>query len=459
MALKPLISALLSAAFAAPPAPADEVRALLAELVAVDTSDPPGHELPAAKVVEAYLAKNGIAAEILEPSPGRANLVARLPGGGARRPVIVMAHLDTVPARKEEWKSDPWKLTERDGMLYGRGAADDKGMAAAAAVALARLKREGAKLSRDVILVLEADEEEGSGVGIVWLLEHRPELKQAEFALNEGGSTVLSADRKKVMFVGLQSAEKVWRNVELKASGRGGHSSMPPPRTPLERLAGAVARLGALRFPPRWLPVTRAYADGLAPVLPGQQGELLRRIAKTDGPPPAELVEALSELDPGLAATLRTTCVPTIVNAGFKANVIPATVAATVNCRLLPGEDLAAFKARVKAAVNDPEVAIEIGDLPTDLPASPAGDNALFRAVEKAAAGLWPGAPVVPLLSTGGTDSKPLRRLGIAAYGIDPFPMTQGDGETQHAPDERLPAASLGPGAEFVHRILAELCR
>lgn len=442
------------------PSEEKEMRALLAELIAADTSNPPGNETAAAKVAARWLREAGIESELIEPSPGRGNLLARLKGTGGGKPILVLAHLDTVPAVRSEWTTDPWTLTEKDGLLYARGVQDNKGMAAASVLALRRLKREGVKLSRDIILYLGADEEVGSGQGLDWMLEHRPELREAELALNEGGLTELAPDRSRVLFVALQAAERVSRNVVLKATGPGGHSSAPPVDAgPLVRVAAAVARVGALSFPARLTPATRLHVQGRAPVTTGALGEALRRIAASPDAPPPDAVEAVARLEPALGAVLRTTCVPTLFNAGTRSNVIPATAEATLNCRLLPDEDAGAVRERIVAAVNDPGIQVEMDVRPPNSPMSPVGDNVMFRAVKAAAARVWPGVPVIPRMSTGTTESSALRRAGIHAYGIDLFALTPDDARTAHAPGERVPVASLQPGAEFVYRTLEHLAK
>jgi acetylornithine deacetylase/succinyl-diaminopimelate desuccinylase-like protein len=442
------------------PSEAEELRTLLAELVAVDTSNPPGNETAAAQVAARWLREAGIEAELIEPAPGRGNLLARLKGSGGGRPILVLAHLDTVPARREEWASDPWKLTERDGFLYGRGVQDNKGMVAASVLALRRLKREGVKLSRDILLYLGADEEVGAGHGLAWILANRPELREAELAINEGGLTELSADRRRVHFVAIQAAERVSRQVQLKATGPGGHSSAPPvDPNPLVRMAAAVARVGALTFPARLTPAARLHIQGRAPITPGELGEALKRIAASPEAPPPEAVESVARLDPALAAVMRTTCVPTVFQAGSRPNVIPATAEATINCRLLPDEDAQALHARLVAAVADPSIHVQMNTSAPDSPMSPVGDNLMFRAAKAAAAKVWPGAPVIPRQSTGTTESAMLRRAGIHAYGIDLFALTPEDASTAHAPNERVPLASLQPGAEFVYLLLRELAR
>ena len=459
----PLLLALLALGnshAAAPGTRPSEMRTLLAELIAVDTSNPPGNETAAAQVAARWLREAGIEAEILEPAPGRGNLLARLKGSGRGRPLLVLAHLDTVPARKQEWTTDPWQLTERDGFLYGRGVQDNKGMAAASILALRRLKRDKVKLSRDILLYLGADEEVDSDNGLDWMLAHRPELREAELALNEGGLTELSEDRSRVRFVALQAAERVSRNVVLKATGPGGHASVPPAAPgPLVRVAAAVARVGAHHFPTRLTPAARLHIQGRAPITPGELGQALQRIAASPDAPPQEAVETVARLDPALAAVMRSTCVPTLFQAGTRPNVIPATAEATLNCRLLPDEDLESFRARLTAAVADASLQVEMDTSAPDSPMSPVGDNVMFRAARAAAARVWPGVPVIPRMSTGTTESAHLRRAGIHAYGIDLFALTPEDARTAHAPGERIPTASLEPGAEFVYQLLRELTK
>lgn len=444
----------------APPQAAEEVRTLLAELVAVDTSNPPGNEAAAARVAARWLGEAGIESQLLEPAPGRAHLLARLKGTGRARPLLVLAHLDTVPARREEWSTDPWQLTERNGFLYGRGVQDNKGMAAASILALRRLQREGKARSRDILLLLSADEEVDSGLGIEWLLKNHPELREVELAINEGGLTELSADRRQVRFVAIQAAERVYRDVVLRATGPGGHSSAPPAEpNPLVRVAAAVARVGALTFPTRLTPLTRLYLEGRLKLSSGELGQALQRVVASPEAPPPEAVEAIWRLEPAVAAVLRTTCVPTVFNSGTRPNVIPPVAEATVNCRLLPDEDLQAFRARLVEAVGDPTVQVELNMTPPNSPASPVGDNAMFRAARAAAARVWPGAPVFPRMSTGTTESTALRRAGVHAYGIDLVALTPEDASTAHAPNERIPVASLQPGAEFVYQLISELVR
>lgn len=442
------------------PSQAEELRTLLAELVAVDTTNPPGNETAAAQVAARWLREAGIDSELIEPAPGRGSLLARLKGSGKGRPILVLAHLDTVPVRREEWATDPWKLTERDGFLYGRGVQDNKGMVAASVLALRRLKREGVTLSRDIVLFLGADEEVGANHGIAWMLAHRPELRDAELALNEGGLTELAADRGRVQFVAIQAAERVSRTVRLKATGPGGHSSAPPVEpNPLVRMAAAMARVGALTFPARLTPAARLHIQGRAPITPGELGQALQRIAASLDAPPQEAVDRVAQLDPALAAVMRTTCVPTVFQSGNRPNVIPATAEAAINCRLLPDEDPKALQARLVAAVADPSIEVRMDTSPPDSPMSPVGDNLMFRAAKAAAAKVWPGAPVLPRQSTGTTESAQLRQVGIHAYGIDLFALTPEDARTAHAPNERVPLASLQPGAEFVYLLLRELAR
>src|SRR5215468_5508383 len=245
-----------------PKAAERELHDLLSELIAVDTSDPPGNEMGAAQVLRAHLEREGIACQIFEPDSGRANLVARLPGNGRKRPLLLLGHIDVVPVQKERWTSEPFRMTEKDGYYYGRGVIDDKGMVAACAMTLILLKRAGAKLDRDIILLAECDEEAGGERGISWMLEHHKDAIDAEFALNEGGRVLL--EQGQVRWVGLQNAEKRAVNIQLTAKGSSGHASMPRPDNPLVLLSRAVLAASQKPFPVQLTPETREFFPAVA---------------------------------------------------------------------------------------------------------------------------------------------------------------------------------------------------
>jgi acetylornithine deacetylase/succinyl-diaminopimelate desuccinylase-like protein len=314
-----------------------DFRALLAKLVAVDTTNPPGNEARAVAIIAARLDEEKIPYEVTEFAPGRKNLVARLSGDGSEKPLLLLAHLDVVGAEGQPWTSPPHEVTERDGFLVGRGVSDDLGMALMELETMVMLRRSGTRLRRDVILALTGDEESG-GQGVRWLLANRPQSLQAEFALNEGGGLRLGDDGK-VSFVGLQAAEKTYQDFRITARGTTGHSSVPKPDNAIYRLAGGLQRLGAYRFAARMLPVTRAYLRARAAVEPPALAAALRTAADSKDAIPAAALATI-EQNPMLGPALRTTCVATIVAGGTRVNALPAEAHADVNCRILPDETI-----------------------------------------------------------------------------------------------------------------------
>ena len=431
----------------------EDFRALLARLVEVDTTNPPGNEARAVAILSARLSAEGVPFRISEFAPGRQNLVARLAGDGSERPLLLLAHLDVVGADGQPWTSPPHQVTERGGFLAARGVSDDLGMALMELETVLLLRRSGVTLHRDVILALTGDEESG-GAGVRWLLEHEPQSLQAEFALNEGGGLRLD-EHGQLSFVGLQAAEKTYQDFELVAKGSTGHSSVPLADNAIYRLSRALDHLGRYRFPVRVLDVTRAYFRARADVEEEPLRAALRAAAAAKGAvPPAAL--ATLEANPMLAASLRTTCVATTVNGGTRANALPSEARANVNCRILPDESIEAVQRELTRVVADPAVTIEpINTFGSGPPSSLAGP--LPAAVRKTAAAMWPGKPIVPLLSLGATDSRFVRAQGIAAYGLNPIALSEGDARRAHGIDERIPIASLRPGLEFFYRLVNEL--
>jgi len=432
-----------------------EYRGLLSELIAIDSSNPPGNELAVCRAIQARLEREGIQCEVVEPSPGRGNLVARLPGSGKKRPMLMLGHVDVVPVQKERWTADPFQLTEREGFLYGRGVIDDKGMVAAEAMTLLLLKRAGTKLDRDVIYLAECDEEAGGEWGISWILEHRRELIDAEFAVNEGGRVMLEQGR--VRWVGLQNSEKRPVDVKLTAQGHSGHASMPRPDNPLVTLSRALARVADRPFGVELTPETREFFPSIATLEPNaEMASAMRGIVD-----PARAEEAGQTLGRDLmfGAMIRHTMSPTLMAAGVKSNVIPSTAEATLNVRMLPGANVEAIVDSIRSRIADERVAVTFR--PPRRPESPVSpfSGPLVEAVRKSAAKHFPGAPVVPLLSTGATDSAELRQNGIPSYGLLIFPLESDDVARMHADDERMPVSSLGIGLRFLHDTVVEAAR
>jgi acetylornithine deacetylase/succinyl-diaminopimelate desuccinylase-like protein len=431
-----------------------EVRELLGALVAADTSNPPGNEARAVALGAERLRGAGIAYEVTEFAPGRQNLVARLRGDGREPPLLLLAHIDVVGTSGQTWTADPHVMTERDGFLIGRGVGDDLGMAAVVLEEILLLQRRSTALRRDVILAWTGDEESG-GAGIRWLLANRPDTIRAELALNEGGGLVLDDGRDAVTYVSLQTAEKTYQDFDVTAHGPTGHSSVPLAENAIYALAGGLARLGAHRFPPRVIPVTRAYFAGRAAVEAPEYARAMRTVAAAKGTPPRAAVAVLDR-DPMLAATLRTTCVVTTVSGGTKRNALPGDATANVNCRILPDESVADVQRTLVAVLADPRLEVRATDEFSHAEPSPLegpGPAALRRVLDAT----WPGVPVVPFMSRVATDSRFLRAAGIPAYGLNPIAMTEADGRRAHGVDERIPLASLRRGVEFLDRIVLEL--
>jgi acetylornithine deacetylase/succinyl-diaminopimelate desuccinylase-like protein len=434
-------------------ASARSARTLLGELVAADTSNPPGNESRAVAIGAARLRQAGIPYRVTEFAPGRENLVARIEGKGGAGALLLLAHSDVVGAQGQSWSTDPHRMVEVDGYLLGRGVADDLGMASVALEVFVQLKRADVPLSRDVILAWTGDEESG-GAGIRWLLEHEPDQVEAAIVLNEGGGVRLGEDGRPSL-IALQTAEKIYQDFTLVARGTTGHSSVPLPDNAIFQLARALGRLGAHEFPPRLLPVTRANLAARAPLESGERQRAMRAVAESRGPLPVEAVRVL-DADPALAASLRTTCVATQISGGTRANALPAEARATVNCRILPDETPEQLQARLVEILDDPGVEVrpteEFGHgVPSPLEGP--GPQAIRDIVHE----MWPGIPVIPFMSRGATDSRYLRARGMAAYGINPIAIAEADARRAHGIDERIPAASLRPAVEFLHRLVLEI--
>lgn len=428
------------------------VRKLLGELVAVDTTNPPGNEARAVAVGAKRLEAAGIPYEVTEFAEGRSNLVARLSGDGSAEPVLLLAHIDVVGAEGQDWSVPAHQITEKGGYLYGRGVNDDLGMAAIELEVLLLLKKAKVELARDVIVAWTGDEESG-GAGIQWLLENEPDSIDAAVVLNEGGGIVLDDDEP--ARIQLQTAEKTYQDFTLTAYGPTGHSSVPLNDNAIYRMSRALARIGRHRFPARLLPVTRANLAARAAGEDGDLAEAMQALAAAKGALPSGAL-AVADRDPSLAANLRTTCVATMIDGGTRANALPSEVQATVNCRILPDETVAQVETELIRVIGDPEIEIEAdGEFgyaapsPLDGP----GPAAIAAATEQ----MWPGLPIVPFMSRGATDSRFLRAKGVPAYGIDPIALTEDDARRAHGTDERIPAAGLRQAVEFLYRVVVEL--
>jgi len=448
-----------SAAHAAAPdydAAAAEVRQLIAELVAADTTNPPGNEARAAAIGAARLKALGISHQVDEFAPGRANLIARLKGDGAEKPILLLSHTDVVGASGQPWTSDPHKLIEKDGFLVGRGSGDDLAMSALGLEVLKLLKQSGTPLRRDVILAWTGDEESG-GEGIRWQLKNKFDSVDAAVAINEGGGLVLGENGRPKVFQ-LQIAEKSNEDFTITATGPTGHSSVPLPGNAIARLARAVDRLQQRSFPARLVPATRAFFDGRAKAETGRAaGAMHAVVAAYDAGKelPADAVAVIEE-DIPTGMNLRTTCVVTLISGGTRVNALPASAKANVNCRMLPDESADDVRKQLVAWMDDPGLEVKAAGIVGFARASPP-DSEVSVALRKVLGELHPGVPVVPFMSRGFTDSRSLRARNIESYGASPLGLTELESRRAHGVDERIPVGSLRPAIELYHRLVLEL--
>jgi acetylornithine deacetylase/succinyl-diaminopimelate desuccinylase-like protein len=438
----------------------EETISLLQALIRFDTTNPPGNELPLALHLEAALRQEGIETTLLKPVENRAVLIGRIRGNGKKRPVILLAHMDVVGVEREGWSVDPFGGEIRDGYLYGRGAIDDKGMLAANLMTMLLLKRrlsESAEtLSRDVIFLATSDEESGGEWGMGWLVKHHPEVLDAEFALNEGGRTRIIEGGQR--YLAVQSAEKVSHVVAVTASGSAGHAAIPLPGNAIFRLGRALESLSRYAEPVMLTEITRRFFGQLAEIWPNDAEKAAMTDLVSGDPKRAEAGAVVLSRTPVFNAVLRNGISPTALEGGKQFNVIPATARAILNVRTLPGHSIDKVVNRLRAIVLEPGVTIEITHRGEEAPASDPGSE-MFAAIADAAHELDAKMAVVPYLSTGVTDSARLRRLGVRAYGVLPFPMVQSDEERMHGHDERVPLESLHFGTRLIYGAISRIAR
>jgi acetylornithine deacetylase/succinyl-diaminopimelate desuccinylase-like protein len=430
----------------------------LQALIRIDSSNPPGNELAVARYLDDVLRAEGIETWLDEPAPGRGSLIARIAGDGSERPILLMAHMDVVGVEAQKWSVPPFGGEVRDGYVYGRGAIDDKGMLACLLHAMVLVRRAvaagGPVPSRDVVLLATADEEAGGIFGIDWVMANRRSLVEAEFALNEGGR-VRVVDGVP-LYAAVQCAEKVPHNVIVRATGSGGHASVPHPGNAIARLAAALARIGTHVEPLQLSEVTRGFVQALSTVWPdASQRSAMADLASGD-PAREQRGEASLRAVPAMDAILRNGISPTLVSGGTRANVIPTEAEATLNIRTLPGERIDDLVDRLRALVDDDAVTFRVKSSGDDAPPSPV-HSPMYRAIADSVRELAPQVLTVPYLSTGATDSAVLRLAGIPCYGLLPFPLTQDDEDRMHGHDERVSLESLDFGARLVHRIVERM--
>jgi acetylornithine deacetylase/succinyl-diaminopimelate desuccinylase-like protein len=422
----------------------EEATDLLSRYIAIDTSNPPGNEEAAALFLADILRREGLAAHLYRAAPARANLSARLPGDGSKRPLILLNHTDVVPAEPPFWQEPPFAGTVRDGVIWGRGALDMKGMAVMELMTFLLFKRHGIPLKRDVVFLALADEEAGGDVGIDWMDRHHPEVMDAEYVLNEGGYgfAELLGVRRPIFNCSIGEKGPLW--LKLRAQGFPGHASVPHDDNSLERLVRALYRVQGWKHPITVLPETELYFRGL------YEGGFLPEM-------PAERALAqMAESNAVFRSLLTNTISVTTCAAGYKHNVIPAVSEATLDCRLLPGQSAQAFVEELRSIIDDPKVEIE-EVYRSETVSSPA-QTELFSIAGKVIQETVAKALVLPSISTGFTDSRVFRRRGVVAYGLIPVMLEPPEAASIHGHNERISVGNLRLGTQIVFEIARRLC-
>jgi acetylornithine deacetylase/succinyl-diaminopimelate desuccinylase-like protein len=441
-----------------------ELRAIYQELVEMNTTASVGSCTRAAQAMAGRLSKGGYAdadLQLIVPpgAPSKGNLVARLKGTGAKKPLLLLAHLDVVEAKREDWSRDPFKLVEEDGYFYARGAFDNKAQGAIFVANMLRYKRDKLKPKRDLILALTCDEETVPSEfdGVDYLLKHHRPLIDAELALAEGGFIALDGGGKPVSH-GVQSGEKIFQNFGLEVTNKGGHSSVPVRDNAIVQLADGLSRLGKFDFPFRLTPTTRSYFERTAEVIGGVQAADMKAILNE--PPDMAAMARLARAAPFYNASVRTTCTPTTVNAGHATNALAQRAQAVVNCRILPGESVAQVQQTLQQVLGDAQIRISLIGTAVLAPAPPT-NALLMKTVQDLSARMWPGIPVIPTMTAGATDGRYLNTAGIWTYGVSGL-YKEANGGGIHGLNERLRVQSLYEGQLFLYElaiVLAEAGR
>ena len=432
----------------------DEAGALLSRYIRINTTNPPGNEIVAARWLAAVLQRDGIEARIFEPAPGKANLYARLAGDGSARPLILLNHMDVVLASPEYWTVDPFSGVIKDGYVWGRGALDMKGEAVAQLMTMLILRRAHVPLKRDIIFLATADEEIGAGVGAGWFVEHQRDLlRDAEFLLNEGGLT-RSDGRGGVQFFGVGTTEKSPYWLDVTARGTAGHGSRPTPDNPVNRLVRALSKIADWQTPLLVTPtVERSFRD-LATI---ERDTTVRRwLADIKTALRDSLAVRTLTSDLTYNALLRNTISITGLQGSDKTNVIPPSATAALDVRLLPGQEPAAFLTDLVRIVGD--TAVTFKPQGPNWPATESStETDMFRAITAVARVRQANALVTTLMLPGFTDSHYFRRLGIQSYGLSPFPLSDNDSRGVHGNDERVSLDALRFGVRFYYDVVSRV--
>jgi len=425
------------------------------ELLEINTTASAGDTYEAAKAMAARLIAAGFpAADVhaLQSGPKRGNLVARLRGTGKRKPILLLAHIDVVEAKRADWTTDPFELVEKDGYFYARGSSDDKYMAATWIANLIRYKKEGYRPDRDLIVALETDEEGGNpeGVGIGWLIDKHRDLIDAEFALNEGGSVAVKDG--KPLWNSIQTSEKVFQSFWLETRNSGGHSSQPRKDNAIYELAAGLERIANFDFPMQLNETTRLYFERMAKIETGQVAADMQAILAPK-PDPAAIARLSTQVP--YNAQLRTTCVATRIEGGHADNALPQVARAMINCRILPDQHVDEVRATLVHVLADDKITVTPDKPAVSGPPSPLRPD-LMKAINTTTARFWPGIPVLPVMSTGATDGLYLRNAGIPTYGHSGLAADIFD-VREHGKDERVSVQAFFTGQEYLYQLVKQL--
>jgi acetylornithine deacetylase/succinyl-diaminopimelate desuccinylase-like protein len=429
-------------------------REIFQQLIEINTTDSSGDNTHAAEAMAARFRAAGWAESdihVLAPVARKGNLVVRLHGTGAARPILFLGHLDVVEARRADWPFDPFVFLQQDGYFYGRGTSDMKGDDAVFVAAFLRMKRENFQPARDLILALTADEEGGPANGVDWLLKQHRDLIDAQFCVNAdgGGGHIKNG---KTIFMAMQAAEKVFLSFKLEVANSGGHSSLPTKDNAIYHLAEGLSRLAKFDFPVHLFDVTRAAFERGANLYGGQLGADLKRMVQN--PDDGAAIARLSAI-PLYNAQMRTTCVATMLSAGHAENALPQLATATVNCRLLPVDKPEDIKRTLEQVLADPKITVTEMNQPASTPYTPI-DPKVMAAVTASTNKFWPGLPIVPAMETGATDGSRMIRAGIPTYGVSGI-FADEDDVRAHGRSERILVKSFDDAVDFIYDLITRL--
>lgn len=432
---------------------ARDAAAMLAAYIRIDTANPPGVTTTAATFLRDQVAHGGVTAEV-QPgaTPEKPLLVARLAGrGGGGKPIVLLNHMDVVPADAARWSFPPFAGEVRDGVVYGRGALDMKGLGVAMLMAMRLLAERDERPRPDLVFLAVPDEEVGAVQGTAWLAQHRPDLFDAAAVWDEGGTGSTDLLPVPTLMISVTEKQVLW--VKLSVEGPAGHASKPLATAAPRRLVAALTRVLDNPPAPRLTPITREVFRRAGARVSGTEGFAMRRL---NNPVVWLFADGWLQQEPWSAAMTRDTVVLTMLEGGYKPNVIPERAAAVLDCRLLPDTKPAVFLEQLRKTIDDPDVRVEVLQEPEGTPPSPV-DTPLFRAMAAAAARVYPDAVVTESMMLGGTDSRFFRQRGVPAYGFFPVLLPKAYTASVHGVDERIPVDALGDAVRVIYETLRSL--